>query len=53
LDSATFVFIITRSVSEGPGYDQSLADASDYKDAASMSKVALPKQVPVKKMQVA
>jgi hypothetical protein len=25
LDSATFIFIITRSVSEGPGFDQSLA----------------------------
>ena len=41
LDSASFVFIITRSVSEGPSYDQSLADASGYENAVSTSKVAL------------
>jgi hypothetical protein len=28
LNIATFVFITTRSVSEGPHYDQSLADAA-------------------------
>jgi hypothetical protein len=41
LDNTTFVFIITRNVSEGPGYDQSLADASGYENAVSTSKVAL------------